>query len=264
MEIIGYFASILIGITLGLIGGGGSTLAVPLLVYLFAVDAVMATTYSLFIVGSSSLVGSYFYFTKKLVNLRTAIVFGVPSIFAIYITRVYILPAIPDQILQIKSFIVTKGMFLMLLFAFLMLISAYGMLRKTKQQEEEEEVSHSYNYPLVLIQGILVGVLTGLVGAGGGFLIVPALVHFMNMPMKKAIGTSLVIIAINSLSGFAFSLSQFTMQWSLILTITVIAIVGILIGSWIAQKIDGKKLKPAFGWFIVLMGIYIILKETLF
>lgn len=259
MEIIGYIGSVLIGISLGLIGGGGSTLTVPLLVYLFAVDAVMATTYSLFIVGTASLFGSITYLRKGLINMKTALIFGLPSIVSVYITRTFILPAIPDDVMQVGEVMVTKNMFLMLLFATLMLLSAYGMLGNKKEYTEVKKV----NYPVVFILGLIVGLLTGLVGAGGGFLIIPALVFFMNMPMKQAVGTSLVIVTINSLAGFAFSIAHFTIDWNLILVITAIAIVGIFIGSWLSQKIDGAKLKPAFGWFIIFMGIYIILKELL-
>ncbi len=258
MEIVGYLASILIGISLGLIGGGGSVLTVPLLVYLFAIDAVTATTYSLFIVGMTSVVGSVSYFKKNLVNLKIALVFGVPSIISVFLVRRFLLHAIPDTIFQIGNFSLTKDIFLMLIFAILMLLSAYNMI---KNKNVEETSDKPFNYPLVIFQGLLVGVLTGLVGAGGGFLIIPALVQFLKLPIKNAIGTSLLIIAINSLSGFSFSFSHFYMAWDLILPITGIAIIGILIGSAISKKIDGKKLKPAFGWFIVLMGIYIIAAE---
>ncbi len=106
--------------------------------------------------------------------------------------------------------------------------------------------------------------ITGLIGAGGGFLIIPALVNLLRLPMKTAIGTSLLIISVNSLTGFLFSLSYIPIRWGLVLSIAAIAIAGILAGSYLATKIDGKKLKPTFGWFVLAMGIYIILRETLF
>lgn len=261
LEIAGYVASIFIGISLGLIGGGGSILTVPVLVYLFSVNAVVATTYSLFIVGITSSIGSLSYFKKNLVSIRTAVVFGIPSILAVYLTRTFILPAIPKEIFTIGDFTLTKSVLLMLLFAILMIFASYSMIKKGNKGDAKNE--HKFNYPLVLVQGLFTGTITGLIGAGGGFLIIPALVNFLKMPMKNAVGTSLVIIALNSLLGFLFSLNQIVIDWQLVLTISAIAIVGILVGSYLSTKIDGKKLKPAFGWFVLLMGIYIIVKETL-
>ncbi len=263
MDTAGYVASIFIGIALGLIGGGGSILTVPVLVYLFSIDAVLATAYSLFIVGTTSVIGSFSYFRKGLVNIRTAIVFGIPSIISVFLTRTYIVPAMPQEIFIIGSFTVTKSILLMLLFAILMLFASYSMVKKSQQASEETLQNQEFNYPVVLLQGIFIGMITGMIGAGGGFLIIPALVNLLKMPMKTAVGTSLVIIAVNSLAGFAFSLSHTVVDWPFLSTITFIAIMGILIGSFLSSKIDGKKLKPAFGWFVLIMGIYIIIKETL-
>lgn len=262
METTGYFASILIGISLGLIGGGGSILTVPVLVYLFQLNAIAATTYSLFVVGSTSIVGSVSYFRKGHVNLKTALVFGLPSIAAIFLTRTYIVPFIPEKILSIGNYLITKNIMLMLLFALLMVFASYSMIKKRTAAADDDQQEQSINYPIILAQGMFIGILTGLIGAGGGFLIIPALVNLLKLPMKKAIGTSLVIISINSLTGFLFSISQNTIQWSFLLIVTSIAMIGILIGSFISTKIDGKKLKPAFGWFVLVMGIYIIIKET--
>ncbi len=263
MNITGYFAAILIGISLGLIGGGGSILTVPVLVYLFRVNAVLATTYSLFVVGATSVAGSVSYFKRGLVNLKTAFVFGIPSIAAVFLIRIYVIPAVPEDIFSIGSFTVTKNILLMLLFAILMIAASYSMIKKAKSIPGETVSKQPLNYPAILAQGIFTGALTGFIGAGGGFLIIPALVNLLKMPMKTAIGTSLAIISINSLTGFLFSAFHSSIQWQFLLSVTFIAVIGILTGSYISTKIDGKKLKPAFGWFVLAMGIYIIMKETL-
>lgn len=264
MEVAGYIASVFIGISLGLIGSGGSILTVPVLVYLFRVDVVLATAYSLLIVGISSLIGSLSYFTKGLVNIKTAIVFGIPSIIAVFATRAYVIPAIPSELFSIGSLVVTKSVFLMLLFSILMILASYRMIKKPKlSAETENEVEQKFNYPLILIEGIVVGVLTGLVGAGGGFLIIPALVLLSKLPMKEAVGTSLAIIAAKSIIGFLGEADSLSFDWILILKVTGFAILGIFIGAALSKKIDGKKLKPAFGWFVLVMGVYILLKESL-
>lgn len=262
MEIIGYLASILIGIALGLIGGGGSILTVPVLVYLFSIDATLATAYSLFIVGSVSAVGSVSYFKKGLLNFKTAIVFGIPSIIAVFLTRAYIIPAIPDHIATIGDFQVTKSISLMLLFALLMIVASYSMIKGRKSSSDEPIQEQKFNYPLILVEGALVGVLTGLVGAGGGFLIIPALVILSKLPMKEAVGTSLVIIAAKSLIGFFGESPETVIDWIFLIKIVAFAIVGIFVGMSLSKKINGEKLKPAFGWFVLVMGIYIIFKET--
>lgn len=264
MEIAGYFASVLIGIALGLIGGGGSILTVPVLVYLFHINPVMATGYSLFIVGTTSAVGSVSYFRKGLVNIKTAIIFGIPSIAAVFATREWIVPAIPEEIFTAGEFTLTRGLLLLLLFAVLMVVASFSMIRKSKQQTATEPAEQKFNYPLILAEGSIVGMLTGLVGAGGGFLIIPALVILSKLPMKQAIGTSLVIIAAKSLIGFIAEAGDAATDWKLLLIVTAFAVAGIFIGTAAAKKIDGDKLKPAFGWFVLVMGIYIIVKEIFF
>ncbi len=259
----GYLASIIIGISLGLIGGGGSILTVPVLVYLFRIDAVLATAYSLFIVGTTSLVGSFSYLRKGLVNFKTAIIFGIPSVAAIYLTRAYIMPQIPQEIFSIGDFVLSKNIMLMLLFAVLMIFASFNMIKKEKVEETKLPQAQQFNYPLILLEGIVVGTLTGLVGAGGGFLIIPALVLLSKLPMKEAVGTSLVIIAGKSLIGFLGEGESTPIDWFFLLKITGFAIIGIFIGMALSRKIDGEKLKPAFGWFVLVMGVFIIIKETI-
>lgn len=263
MEILGYFASALIGVSLGLIGGGGSILTVPVLVYLFGIDPILATAYSLFIVGSTSLVGSFTKFKDGMVNVKTAIIFGIPAIFAVYATRAYLVPVIPSTIFTISDFVVTKAMLMMGLFAVLMVFASVSMIRNKPiaVSAEAEKNPQSFNYPMILMEGIVVGVLTGLVGAGGGFLIIPALVLFSKLPMKQAVGTSLVIIAAKSLIGFLGDISHYELDWTLLATITGLAIAGIFIGNILSRKVDSDKLKKSFGWFVLAMGIYILVKE---
>lgn len=263
MEIIGYAASVLIGVSLGLIGGGGSILTVPVLVYLFGIDTFLATEYSLFIVGISSMAGSVSYFKKGMINFKMAWVFGIPSIISIFLTRIYILPLIPEEIVIIQNVTITKNLFLLLVFAGLMIIASYKMIRNEITTENLDKTTKE-NTPLRAAgQGAIVGLFTGLVGAGGGFMIIPALVNLLKISMKKAIGTSLFIISLNSFIGFSSSINNSDINWRLLLSIAVAAVFGIIVGSHFSKKIDGKKLKPAFGWFILAMGIYIITKEVL-
>lgn len=264
MEFIGYLSSIVIGVSLGLIGGGGSILTVPVLVYLFGIDPVLATAYSLFIVGLTSAVGSVSYFKKGLVNIKTALIFGIPSIVAVFATRAFIVPAIPPQIFSTEAFTLTKSILLLLLFAILMIAASYSMIKKSPVVAEQPDEVQKFNYPLILTEGLVVGVLTGLVGAGGGFLIIPALVILSKLPMKEAVGTSLVIIAAKSLIGFFGESGETIIDWIFLFKISGFAIAGIFIGTTLSKKVDGAKLKPAFGWFVLVMGLYILIKETLF
>jgi hypothetical protein len=264
MEIIGYLASLVIGISLGLIGGGGSILTVPVLVYLFHVDPVTATAYSLFIVGSTSLVGALPKYREGLVNLKTAVIFGAPSIAAVYATRKFIVPKIPQEVFTVGDFVVTKAVLMMLLFAILMVAASVSMIREKKSPNGNTAEVQSFNYPMILLEGAIVGVLTGLVGAGGGFLIIPALVLLSKLPMKQAVGTSLLIIAAKSLIGFTGDLGHMQMDWRLLLVVTALAIVGIFIGNRMNKSIDGDKLKKGFGWFVLVMGVYIIVQQLFF
>ncbi|WP_396153556.1 sulfite exporter TauE/SafE family protein [Flavobacterium sp.] len=260
-QIIGYFLAVIVGISLGLIGSGGSILTVPILVYIMAVEPVLATAYSLFIVGSTALVGGIKSALLKKVDFKTVLIFGIPSIAAVYLTRAFIVPLLPEVIFSIGTFEFTKPIALMLLFAVVMIMASVSMIKPSKVIEDENSPM-KYNFPLILLEGLLVGVLTGLVGAGGGFLIIPALVLLAKMPMKLAVGSSLFIIAAKSLIGFLGDLKgNQTIDWSLLLLFTFASIIGIFIGIYLSKKIHGAKLKTGFGWFVLLMGIYIILKE---
>ncbi len=263
MEIIGYLASVLMGLALGLVGGGGSILTVPILVYIFNVDPVLSTAYSLFVVGLTSAVGSYSHFRKGNVHWKTALIFGAPSILAVFSVRKFVIPNISDLIFRMGDFEVSKSLAILVLFAVLMILASYSMIRKPKLAKAVEK-EFSYNYSLIFIEGLLVGSITGLVGAGGGFLIVPALVLLSGLSMKKAIGTSLVIIALKSLIGFTGDLeSGMAINYKFMLMFSGFAIGGIIIGSNLTKMVPNEKLKPAFGWFVLVMGILILFKELI-
>jgi uncharacterized protein len=265
MEIIGFVGALLMGLSLGLIGGGGSILTVPILVYLFHVDPVLATAYSLFIVGFTSLLGSTSHIKQGNIHWRTALVFGIPSIISVYLTRQFIVPLIPQEIFSFNGFMVTKPILMLLVFAVLMVVASYSMIRPSKNDMTNSDGEIDYQYLLILLEGLGVGMITGFVGAGGGFLIIPALVLLAKLPMKKAVGTSLVIIGFKSLIGFIGDVNgNSVIDWKFLAIFTSIAAVGIFLGSHFSKKVKDEKLKPAFGYFVLVMGIYIILKELVF
>ncbi len=263
MALIGYFLSALVGISLGLIGGGGSILTVPILVYVMNVNPVLATSYSLFIVGSASLVGAANNYRRGLVSIKTALLFGLSSITTVFMTRKVLMPLIPEELFNSRHFIITQSLATMVLFALLMLAASIAMIRDKRSFIPSDNTGSRHgNILKLVVYGILIGLVTGFLGAGGGFLIIPTLVLLLKMPMKKAVGTSLLIIALNSLIGFTGDLGHVNIDWTFLIIITAIAVAGIFIGVFLAKKIEGEKLKKAFGWFVLVMGVYILIKET--
>ena len=245
-----------------MLGAGGSILTVPVLYYLFHVDAELSTAYSLFIVGLTALIGAIPNMIKKTISYRTAIVFSIPSLIAVYLTRAFVMPAIPHDLFTVDNFTLTKEIAILVFFAIIMIVAAIGMIQQRKIPEPDYDGKAHVNYPVIILEGLVVGALTGLVGAGGGFLIIPALVVFAKIPMKMAIGTSLLIIAIKSLIGFTGDIqSGQPIDWQFILLFSAVTIVGILIGSYFSKFVNGQKLKGAFGLFVLIMGIFIILQE---
>ena len=262
MELVGYVLAVFIGVSLGLIGSGGSILTVPLLVYLFHISPVLATTYSLAIVGLSSIAGVISRIKQKLVDFKTIFFFGIPSIIGVFSSRKFLLPALPEQIYQGTHMMLTKSHFIMLFFATLMLVAAISMITG-KNNKEQEGVIPVYGGSLLLV-GFIEGSLTGIVGAGGGFLIIPALVLLAKLPMKRAIATSLVIISIKSLVGFTGDLWHVNLDWSFLFKIIILATLGIIIGNYINKKMEGAKLKKGFGFFVLIMSLVIMIEQFFF
>lgn len=260
MEILGYFAAVLIGISLGLIGGGGSILTVPVLVYLFRINPVLATTYSLFIVGATSLTGGIRYYFKKLVDFRAVWLFGLSSIVTVFLARRFLLPAIPAEI-TVFHLVLHKNMLLMVVFALLMLYSSWSIITCRNCTEDEEASNERKSAAPLVINGMFTGLVTGMLGAGGGFLIIPVLVLLLKLTMKRAVGTSLMIIALNSLLGFLFSTDHAAINWKEMLMITVVATIGIFIGNRLSDLIDGSKIKKIFGYFVLAMAVFILVRE---
>jgi len=263
MEIIGYAVSILIGVVLGMLGGGGSILTIPVLVYLFHIEPIMATAYSLFVVGTTSLVAAIPKYKDHLVNLRTGFLFGIPSIASMFITRKWIVPSLPDPMLVFNNFFISKGTFVLGLFALLMVLASYSMIVGKEQRKIHPRVMARIKWHWIVLQGFLIGFLTGLVGAGGGFLIIPALVLLTGLTIRIAVGTSLFIIAINSLIGFLGDLMTHSMEWPLLLRVSAFAILGTFIGNQFSKKISQQKLKRVFGWFTLAIGSWILVREFL-
>ena len=256
--LIGFTGALFIGVILGLIGGGGSIFTVPIFVYILGINPIIATAYSLFVVGSAALVGAVRNAQKGMVDFKTGIIFAIPAFITVYLTRKFVVPAIPQELFSLGDFMVTKDIGIMIFFALIMILASFSMIKGRKESNEQEV---QYNYPLIIIEGLVVGFLTGIVGAGGGFLIIPALVLLAKLPMKKAVATSLMIIAIKSLIGFLGDVQNIEIDWTFLLGFTAISVIGIFIGLYLNKFIDGKKLKKGFGWFVLIMGIYIVLKE---
>lgn len=263
MEILGYIAIILAGISTGLIGAGGSILTVPILVYLFAVSPGLATAYSLFVVGTTSLVGVVPKYLNGNVSLKMAVIFGVPSMISIFLVRKFVLPQLPEIVFTIGNFQVSKSMFLMLFFAMLMILASYSTLKRRGNNNNLTSETTKIKPFFVSLLGFVEGGITGLVGAGGGFIIIPILMFFARLDIKKAIGTSLLIIGVKSVIGFSGDIisAHFDIDWLFLAEITMICIFGMFIGNALSKAIDGSKLKTGFGWFILIMGIYILIKE---
>ncbi|MBC7652784.1 MAG: sulfite exporter TauE/SafE family protein [Deinococcales bacterium] len=259
LQIIGYLGALLMGLSLGLVGGGGSIIALPILVYLFHIQPEIAITYSLFIVGGTSVFASVNHIKQNNFDVQVALKFGIGSVISVAITRFFIMPNIPNILFTISNIVIKKQVILLLLFSALMLVASIKMIvNKTEVIKKITTIKTSS----LLFTGLNVGFLTGLIGAGGGFLIVPALISKANLTMKKAIGTSLIIIGINSLIGFTISLVHIkNINWNLLFSILVISFIGTIIGAQLSKKIPNNKLKPLFGWFVLLTGIYIIIKE---
>ena len=257
MEILGYVGALFIGLVLGLTGGGGSILTVPILVYLMSINPVTATAYSLFIVGTTSTFGAIQNYRKNLVDIKNGFIFAIPSFIAVYLTRKFIVPRIPEIIIE-SPILITKDTFLMLFFAVIMVFGALSVLKKKSQNTNSEE---KRNLILIGIQTFTIGIIIGLVGAGGGFLIIPSLILFAKLPMRKAVGTSLFIIAMNSLVGFIGDVQNLEIDWLFLLTFSAISVVGIFIGMYLTKYTNESQLKKIFAYFVLVMAAIILLKE---
>jgi len=259
---IGYVLAVFVGISLGMLGSGGSILSVPILVYVLGVEPVLATAYSLFIVGTSAMIGGIQKARQQLVDFKKVVLFGVPTLIAVFITRKCIVPNIPEILFSTATFTLQKSVFIMIVFATVMIVAALKMIKPIKEVTITD--GGKLNYFAIFFQGLLIGCIAGFVGAGGGFLLIPALVYMAKTPMKIAVGTSLFIVSTQSLIGFLGDVGgNESIDWQLIITFTSCACIGIFIGNHLSKKIAANKLKIAFGWFVLLMGIYIIIKELI-
>lgn len=259
-QTIGYLLAVFVGMILGMLGSGGSILSVPILVYVMGIEPVLATAYSLFVIGTTSLVGGIHKAKQKLVDFKKVVLFGIPAIISVFVTRKILVPRIPEIVFSNEHFTLSKSILIMVVFAVVMIIASIRMIKPFKEKVIFE--NEKLNYCKITIMGILIGLLSGFVGAGGGFLIVPTLLLFAKTPMKMAVGTSLFIVSSQSLIGFTGDImGNQIINWQLLLFFTLASIVGIFIGNFISKKMKEEKLKTGFGWLVLAMGIYIILRE---
>ena len=249
------------GVSLGLIGGGGSILTVPILVYLFAQNPLIATTGSLFVVGSTAFVGALLNARKKLIDFKTGILFSIPSFAGVFVARHLVLPNLPAVIYAQHGLILTKALLVMGSFALLMVLASRAMIRSGSAANLV--IDQKSSLFSIGLNGFLVGVTTGFVGAGGGFLIIPALVILLKVPMKIAVGTSLAIIAANSLFGFTISMNEHHLDWPVLLKVTAIGALGIFIGQKFNSKVNEKSLKKGFGYFVLLIGSLVLIDQLM-
>ncbi|MEV4765484.1 sulfite exporter TauE/SafE family protein [Micromonospora chokoriensis] len=235
--------AVLIGVSLGLLGGGGSILAVPLLVYVADLPAKEAIATSLLVVGATSVVGVIPHARAHRVRWRTGLIFGLAGMTGAYAGG-RLAGLIPGGVLLTG-------------FAVMMLATAVAMIRG-RRDADGRAAPHELPVPRVILDGVVVGLVTGLVGAGGGFLVVPALALLGGLPMSVAVGTSLVVIAMKSFAGLAGYLSSVHIDWGLAAAVTAAAVVGSLVGGRLTARIPADILRKAFGWFVVVMGVFVL------
>ncbi|MEZ0483617.1 sulfite exporter TauE/SafE family protein [Fibrella aquatica] len=259
-ELVGYAAAVLVGLVIGLAGGGGSILTVPIFVYIFGIPMLLATSYSLFVVGTTSLIGSVNHIWKKRVDLRVTAAFAVPSFISVYLSRRYIVPALPDPLVRLGTFNVPKDEAILLFFAIIMVLAARAMIRD-KQSTDGIAADGKPRYGTLALDGLAVGLLTGIIGAGGGFLIVPMLVLLAGLPIQRAVATSVLIVAINSFIGFLGDAQQIPLAWDFLLPFTGLSVVGIFVGMYLARYVPPNALRKGFGWFVLAVAIYMIARE---
>jgi len=259
MEILGYVAAIGIGLSLGLVGAGGSILTVPVLVYLFGIDPTLATAYSLVVISATTSVGAFKNYQKQLVSFPVAFTFGLSSMLTVFLIRRFILPVIPSELFSSQGLVLHKSAATMLVFALLMLVAAYFMIAaKAPVQKGDKPATSTLK---LLLYGIGAGLITGFLGAGGGFVLIPALVLVVQLPMKKAVGTSLLIIALNSLVGIAGDWGHVQLDWVFAASLIALALLGLFIGVVLSAKLPDTLLKKYFGWFVFCMGLVVMLSE---
>lgn len=243
--------AVLVGVTLGLLGGGGSILTVPILNYVAGMDPKEAIAASLFVVGSTSIISTILHARNGNVQWRTGLIFGVASMIGAYLGGLaggYI-----------------PGTILMIAFALMMLATAGGMLRGRQGGSDNDagESTEPKKLPIgkILIEGLVVGAVTGLVGAGGGFLVVPALALLGGLPMAVAVGTSLLVISMKSFAGLAGYLTTVSLDWPLVLAVTGAAILGSFIGARLTNVVSETSLRKGFGVFVLVMGVFVLFQE---
>ncbi|UYW01523.1 sulfite exporter TauE/SafE family protein [Flavobacterium agricola] len=261
MEILGYIGAIFIGVILGLTGGGGSIITVPLLIYILGINPVIASAYSLFIVGTTSTFGSFINYTKNLINIKLGFIYAIPSFTAVYLTRKYIVPVIPEIIYKSGKFVITKDLFLILFFATIMFLAALSMIKVKKKTTDTPRQKSSFWFLIPI--NFVIGCATGLVGAGGGFLITPALIYFTQISMRNAVATSLFIISMNSIIGFLGDVQNVSIDWFFLLKFTLLSIIGINLGIFLSRFLKDGQLKRMFGYFVLTLSIIIFIKEMI-
>lgn len=261
-ELFGYASAIVVGLVIGLAGGGGSILTVPIFVYVFHIPTVLATTYSLFVVGSTSLVGSINHIWKKRINLRVTLAFALPSFISVYLSRRFLVPALPDPLFQFETFALSKSDAILYFFAIVMIIAARAMIQSDRP-EQGEAADGRPRYGSLALDGLAVGLLTGTIGAGGGFLIVPMMVLLAGLPIQRAVATSVLIIAVNSFVGFLGDIQHTDLNWNFLLPFTDLSIIGIFVGMYLARFVAPDKLKKGFGWFVLAVALYMISRELM-
>lgn len=258
----GYAGAMLTGLVLGLLGGGGAMFSIPVLVYLFHIPPSVATGYSLFLVGVTAMSGAIQNTRHNLVDFKAALYYGIPSVITVYVIRRFVIHSLPDILWQTANFTLHKDDAILMLLAVVMMLVGVKMITEKPKVQTGEEPEHKMNFPVLILIAVLIGAFVGVAGAGGGFLMTPALIYFANLHMKKAIGTSLVLVSVNSFLGFAGDLGASPhMDWIFLLKFSGFSIAGVFIGSYFSSRVNGLKLKNAFGWFMVLMGVYIAVRE---